>query len=279
MARNQQARAQNFDVENQGFSVLERSCKDVNLPVSLRLDFIKKVYGLVAYMLAITFVIASPFIFDTDNTMAYLGQHPWIPAFAGIVFIGLYLMNMAVMFAMCFNCGGVLEKYFGMFKTVPHNFVFLSVVASAFGIMVGYIAAQYTAVSVCYAFLASVVIIAALTAYAIHMKGDVTGMGMYIIVGLVGLMLTSLMMSLFGGADAHENKLFAGVAATFFGFIIVYDTQLIFGAAGASAFSGQQQQREFEYTLDMYAFAAYNLYLDYINFLLYMLRLMGERRD
>jgi len=275
MARQQ---ARNFDVESQDISILQRSCKDVNMPVQLRLDFIKKVYGLVMYMLAITFVIASPFIFDTDNTMNYLGLHPWIPAFAGVVFIGLYLMNMAVMFAMCFNCGGILQKYFTMFKTVPHNFVFLSIVASAFGVMVGYISAQYTAPSVCYAFLASVAIIAALTAYAIHMKGDVTGMGMYIMVALVGLFFTSMMMSIFGGPDAHENKLFAGVGATMFGFIIVYDTQLIFGAAGASAFSGREQMREFEYTLDMYAFAAYNLYLDYINFLLYMIRLMGDRR-
>jgi len=40
-----------------------------------------------------------------------------------------------------------------------------------------------------------------------------------------------------------------------------------------------QHQRQFEYTLDMYAFAAYQLYLDFINFFLYMLRLLGERRD
>merc|ERR1712118_285074 len=139
---------------------------------------------------------------------------------------------------------------------VPINLIFLTVVASAFGIMVGFISVQYTAVSVCYAFLLSAVIIAALTVYAVTMKGGVTG-----------------------PADSPMNKLIAGGMAMFFGFLIVYDTQLIFGADGASYYSGQDQARQFEYTLDMYAFAAYQLYIDYINFLIKMIKLLGERRD
>jgi FtsH-binding integral membrane protein len=251
------------------------------LPAELRLDFIKKVYGLVFYMLSITFVIASPFIFDTYATMKYISMHPWIPTFAGVVFVGLYAMNMMVMFAYCCDCRGIQQAYLKMFTTVPLNLVFLTVVASAFGIMVGFISVQYTAVSVCYAFLASAIIVAALTMYAVMMKGDVTGMGMYVMVGCVGIMLIMMlqMFGVTGGPDSPMNKLIAGGMAMFFGFLIVYDTQLIFGAEGASHFSGMDQQRQLEYTLDMYAFAAYQLYLDYINFLIQMIKLMGERRD
>jgi FtsH-binding integral membrane protein len=225
----------NMDVEGQQINVLQRSCKDRSLPLNLRLDFIKKVYGLVFYMLSITFVIASPFIFDTYNTMKYISVHQWIPMFAGITFMGLYAMNMMVMFAYCCDCRGLQQAYLKMFTTVPINLIFLTVVASAFGIMVA----------------------------------------------CVGVMLIFMlqMFGVTGGPDSPMNKLIAGGLAMFFGFLIVYDTQLIFGAEGASHFSGADRQRQLEYTLDMYALAAYQLYLDYINFLIQMIKLMGERRD
>jgi len=271
----------NMDLEDRQINVLQRSCKDRSLPQELRLDFIKKVYGLVFYMLTITFVIASPFIFDTYTTMKYIQANAWIPTFAGVVFMGLYAMNMMVMFAYCCDCRGVQQAYLKMFTTVPINLIFLTVVASAFGIMVGFLSVQFTAVSVCYAFLASAIIVAALTAYAIHTKGDVTGMGMYIMVACVGVMLIMMlqMFGVTGGPDSPMNKLIAGGMAMFFGFLIVYDTQLIFGAEGASHFSGTTQQRQLEYTLDMYAFAAYQLYVSIIQFLIQMIKLMGERRD
>jgi len=281
MARTSARERFDVDIESRQINILQRSCKDRSLPAELRLDFIKKVYGLVFYMLTITFVIASPFIFDTYNTMKYLQYHQWIPMFAGIVFMGLYVMNMMVMFAYCCDCRAVQQTYLKIFTTVPINLIFLTVVASAFGIMVGFISVQYTAVSVCYAFLLSAVIIAALTVYAVTMKGDVTGMGMYIMVACVGVMLIMMlqMFGVTGPADSPMNKLIAGGMAMFFGFLIVYDTQLIFGADGASYYSGQDQARQFEYTLDMYAFAAYQLYIDYINFLIQMIKLLGERRD
>merc|ERR1719161_541448 len=281
MARTNARDRFNMDLEDRQINVLQRSCKDRSLPLELRLDFIKKVYGLVFYMMNMMVMFASPFIFDTYNTMKYIQAHEWIPMFASVVFLGLYAMNMMVMFAYCCDCRGVQQAYLKIFTTVPLNLIFLTVVASAFGIAVGFLTAQYTAVSVCYAFLASAVIVVALTAYAIHTKGDVTGMGMYIMVACVGVMLIMMlqMFGVTGGPDSPMNKFIAGGLAMFFGFLIVYDTQLIFGAEGSSHFSGSEQHRQFEYTLDMYAFAAYQLYLDYINFLIQMIKLMGERRD
>lgn len=46
------------------------------------------------------------------------------------------------------------------------------------------------------------------------------------------------------------GKIVAGVGAMIFGFVIVYDTQQIFGSASASFGGGK---RDLEYTLDMYA--------------------------
>merc|ERR1712194_708160 len=110
--------------------------------------------------------------------------------------------------------------------------------------------------------------------YAVRTQADFTGSGAYVVVMLVGLLLLLMVSTLLPNSTLVQ-KLVAGFGATIFGFIIVYDTQQIFGSS-SKAFGGGQ--RAIEYTVDMYAFAAWNLYLDFINFFLYMLQLFGERK-
>merc|ERR1712217_651264 len=105
-------------------------------------------------------------------------------------------------------------------------------------------------------------------------QADFTGCGAYVLVMLVGLLLI-LLVSVFLPNSTLVQKLIAGCGATIFGFIIVYDTQQIFGSS-SKIFGGGQ--RAVEYTVDMYAFAAWNLYLDFINFFLYMLQFFGDRK-
>lgn len=245
-----------------------------HLPDYVRVAFIKKVYGLLLYMLVITFAMTAPFVFNTDKTMAFMKANPAIVGIATVCFLGFYAMNIALVFATCCGCDSFTRAYLGMFKRSPINLIFLTFVAVTFGLPVGFICAQYTATSVCYAFLMSAGLCAALTVYAVQRKGDVTGMGMYIFVGCIGMLLLMPLLAFAGGA--FMNKIVAGLFVIFFGFMLVYDTQLIFGCV---TFSGtNSRRRQFEYTLDMYAFATYNLYLDFINIFLYMLELMGERR-
>jgi FtsH-binding integral membrane protein len=155
--------------------------------------------------------------------------------------------------------------------------IFLTVISVTFGLLVGNICAEYKQESVVFVFFATSVMICGLTAYAVKTSADFTSMGAYVMVAVLGLMLASIISMFVGGMGG----IMAGFGAMVFGFIIVYDTQLIFGNSTPvpSEYSHHQHQRQFEYTLDMYAFAAYQLYLDFINFFLYMLRLLGERRE
>jgi len=198
-------------------------------------------------------------------------ENPSILYACGAFFTLLYAMNLILMFALCGGCSGPVKCYFKMFTIFPVNFIFLSAMALCMGVCVGFITVQYKVESVLCVFLISAALIVALTIYAVRMRGDVTGMGMYVFAAIVCLILTGIVASFFPGEISR--KLMGGLGSLVFAFIIVYDTQMIFGSA---PFSGGP--RKFEYTIDMYAFAAYNLYLDYINFLIYMLQLFGERR-
>merc|ERR1719502_2299783 len=98
-------------------------------------------------------------------------------------------------------------------------------------------------------------------------KDDFTGMGGYLMVVLMGLILTGFLCMFFPYSPIAQ-KLMAGVGAILFAFYIVYDTQLICG--------GKHQKHQFG--VDDYVFAALNIYLDIINLFLYLMELFGERR-
>lgn len=162
-----------------------------------------------------------------------------------------------------------------MMKTSPWNYLYLMTFSACFGVMVGFLCAQYTVQSVLLIFVLTFVLIVALTIYAVKTKADFTGCGAYIMVALLGFIMLFLVYTFFPGSVVLA-KIVAGAGAMLFGFLIVYDTQQIFGSASATSFGGGN--REVEYTLDMYAFAAWNLYLDFLNFFIYLLQLFGDRR-
>jgi hypothetical protein len=251
-------------IDPENGATFERPCKD--LPPEIRVDFIKKTYALVFYMLAITFGITSQFlIHPAAEVMAYMQKHSWILAVTGVVFTCMYVMNMCVVMSMF--CGaGLYQQYMKLFKTFPINIIFLTTVSACFGVLMGMLTLQYEIQSVLIIFAVSAALIVALTVYAIQTKADFTGMGMYILVAVVALMFTGLLCAILPiPADGIMNRIFGGAGAMLFGFIIVYDTQLIFGESKWSP-----HPRQIQFTVDMYAFAAYHLYLDFINFIIYI---------
>ena len=160
-----------------------------------------------------------------------------------------------------------------MMVTPPWNYLYLMVFSVCFGVLVGYVCASYTAESVLLVFALTVVMIVCLTVYAVRTSADFTGWGPHMLVICVGLLLLLLMYFLLPDRTLF-SRLAGAVCAIIFGMLIVHDTQLIFGSA-ALGFGGSAKQ--YEYTIDMYAFAAWNLYLDFITFFLYMLQFLGNR--
>jgi len=250
-------------------------------PPEIRTGFITKTYGLVFYMLLITSSISMPFfVNDRADVVAWLGAHPYILPLAMSVMIGFYILNVAAVMSMvCCRSDGCYRAYMKMFTTFPVNLLFLTTFAAAFGCMAGIICMQYEVQSVVLIFAMCAVLIIALTIYAVKTNADFTGMGPYILMALLCFIMTSLIVALVGaaggevGAGSTTNKIMGGLGAMLFGFLIVYDTQLIFGNSRHSG-----GERQMQYTIDLYAFAAFQLYLDFINFFIYMLQAFGTRR-
>lgn len=244
--------------------------KDV--PPEIRTGFVVKVYCIVISMLLVSFGIASPCVFYQDWADKYLKEHPWIMYTCIGFLLVQHLFHVVMMMEMC--CGGAncIKAYVKMFVTVPFNYLYLFMYATFMGGAIGIVCLSYQATSICLVFGLCVVVVGALTVYAVCTKSDFTGMGAYILVALVGLLLTGV-VGMFVPMGSIYHRVAGGLGSIVFGWIIVYDTQLIFGSATPSGGS-----RKYEYTIDMYAFAAFELYLDFVNFFFYMLQLLGDRR-
>lgn len=220
-----------------------------DVEAEIRLGFVRKVYGILVFQLMLTAIIAGS-IFSMDDQ--WLGQHAWLAQTAGLVSLVVVL--------------GVMCCCMEASRTYPQNYIFLFVVTVCESILVGFISVRYETQSVVIAAGLTAGIFAALTLYACTTKTDFTGIGPYLFAGLVGMIFMGFLMMLMGGDVAH--KVMAGVGAILFSFYIVYDTQLIIGG-------GHKHQ----FGIDDYVFAALNIYLDIINLFIYILQLLGDRRE
>jgi len=252
--------------------VLQNTESAKNVPAEVRRDFVVKVYGLVITMLLISFGLASPFVFKQAVMDKWIFEHAWVLWTCAGFLLLQHVFHMALMMEMVCGGGACMKAYLRMFMTVPINLAYLFTYATFMGVVLGMICLEYQAPSVCLVFGLCAVIITALTIYAVTTKADFTGMGAYILVAVMGLLLTGFICA-FLPLGPVKHRIIGGLGSIIFGWIIVYDTQLIFGSA-----SGTDTIRKYEYTIDMYAFAAFELYLDFVNFFIYMLRLLGDRR-
>ena len=103
--------------------------------------------------------------------------------------------------------------------------------------------------------------------YACQTKYDFTDKGGYLLAVLVGLIITGF-VNMFIQNNVLQ-MICAGVGAILFSCYIVYDTQLIVGGS----------HKKYQFSVDDYVFAAITLYLDIINLFLYLLELIGGRRE
>merc|ERR1712151_619600 len=137
---------------------------------------------------------------------------------------------------------------------------------------IGVVTLHYTLPSVLLAAGITAAMFFMLTAYACLTKTDFTGAGPYLICALFGLIVfgfVSFFVSLFcSSCFPWMQVIYAGIGAILFSMFIVYDTQKIVGGS----------HKKFGFSVDDYAFAALNLYLDIINLFLMILSLFGNRK-
>jgi FtsH-binding integral membrane protein len=148
--------------------------------------------------------------------------------------------------------------------------LFFYVFAAAMGLSIAWIFAVFTGVSIASTFFATAAAFAGLSLYGYTTKRDLTGMGSFLMMGVIGLIVASL-INIWLGSPAIAFAISA-LGVLIFAGLTAYDTQRIKTEyiAHAHAMDGEWLQKSA-------IMGALNLYLDFINLFMFLLQFMGNR--
>ena len=140
--------------------------------------------------------------------------------------------------------------------------------AGLMGLSLSWIFLAYTGASVAKVFFVTAGTFGAMSLYGYTTQKDLTGMGSFLLMGLIGLVLASL-VNIFLKSSAFEFVISA-IGVLIFTGLTAYDTQVIKG----EYFEGDDR----EVMMKKSIMGALRLYLDFINLFLHLLRFLGDRR-
>ena len=128
----------------------------------------------------------------------------------------------------------------------------------------------YRMPSIAGAFVVTAGMFGAMSIYGFTTKRDLTRMGSLLFMALIGLIIASVVNLFWANSTLYWIVTYAGVLI--FVALTAYDTQKLRYIAAQTA-----GDREMSARLSIYG--ALTLYLDFINLFLYMLRILGNRRN
>jgi FtsH-binding integral membrane protein len=135
------------------------------------------------------------------------------------------------------------------------------------GLSLSYVLLAYTGVSVVRTFLVTAASFGALSLYGYTTKRDLSGMGSFLFMGLIGLILASV-VNLFLQSSALHFAVSA-IGVLIFAGLTAYDTQDI----KRIYYAGDTREVAEKKAI----MGALRLYLDFINMFLFLLQFMGNR--
>jgi len=253
----------NFEVGTSSDDELVPATNLKNSRADVRVDFVRKVYGILGFQLLLTVGIAAPVRMMV--TPAQMMQHH------GLVTVIIFTPVIMLVAVQC-CCHQTLKQH-------PQNLCFLLLFTVFEALTVGLVTVMYTTPSVLMVACVTAGLVLSLSVYAACTKQDFTGCGPYLFAFCMALMWFSFILCLFSWftpIPGPMHKLYSGLAVIMFAFYIVYDTQMIIGEA--PIFGIGAHHRGMGYSIDDYVFAALNLYIDIIGLFMNLLALFGDRR-
>ncbi len=215
--------------------------------------FLLRVYNWMTLGLALTGIVSAIMVANPDLVIG-LARQP-------ILFFGLIIAELALVGSMAGWIGGMSAS-----ATVG-AFLFYSALN---GLTLSVVFLAYTRESITSTFFITSATFGAMSAYGYATKRDLTGLGTFCFMGLIGLIIASLVNLFLHNSMLYWWTTFAGVIV-FVG-LTAYDTQKIKGLYVPGS-EGTEQERKSTIS------GALILYLDFVNLFLIMLRLFGRRRD
>jgi len=163
----------------------------------------------------------------------------------------------------------LIAGFSGRGRTVRGASALYWTIVTLMGASLGIVALAYTGTSIFSTFLITAAAFGGLSLVGYTTKKDLTGLGSFMIMGLIGILIASIVnMFLHSGAMAFIINVggvlvFAGLTA--------YDTQKL--KLGYYSLKGDDNAMGV-----MTSYGALNLYLDFINMFMFLLQLFGGRR-
>ena len=213
-----------------------------------------KVYGLMSVAMLVTAGVAWA-VGTNDAMVAAIFGTPlkWVVMFAPLV--------------MVFAFGAMISRL-----SVAAAQLFFYAYAAAVGLSLSFIFAIYTGVSITQTFLVTAIAFAGLSLYGYTTKKDLSGMGTFLIMGLIGLIVASI-VNIFLASSALAFAI-SVIGVLIFAGLTAYDTQTIKNTYVEHAVHGDQ-----EWLGKAAIMGALNLYLDFINMFMFLLQFMGNRDE
>ena len=213
----------------------------------IREGFVVKVFGIIAYQILLTsLIIALGFLSST---------------------FGNLLLNSALIYIICvivfFACLLAPLCYPKMYRTVPTNYISLTIFTLSFGWVVASKVCQYSASHVMTVLFLTLAMIITLIIYALKADKDITTAGGVLFVCLVLLIVCSLLCIFFNVAILYIILYF--LSLILLSAYLIYDIQLLIG------------KRNMKYSEDDYILAAIQIYLDIINIFKFLLELFNKK--
>lgn len=143
---------------------------------------------------------------------------------------------------------------------------FLHAFAALMGLSFATIFAVYTMGSVFTAFMGGAVLFGTMSFYGYFTKRDLTGLGSFLMVGLIAIIIASV-INIFIGSTVTQMVISAIAVLVFLG-LTAYDTQRIREMVSVDTETDREE-----------ILGALSLYLDFINLFLSLLQLFGNRKD
>ena len=240
---------QNFNYQTKSYKTTSSTLYDEGLR-----QYFLKIYALMSTGLAIAAfsVLSVPLL---TNMMFIIAPGGYL--------VGMTSIGWLITFA---PLGISLYFAFGLDRISTQNAQMLFwVYATLIGMSLASLGFVYTGASITKTFLICSAMFGGMSLYGYSTKKDLTSMGSFLFMGLIGLVIASLINILFRRPAIEFALSFLGVLI--FTGLIAYDTQklksLYYQGADTDGKIG--------------IMAAFTLYLDFINLFIYLLRFFGEK--
>ena len=214
-------------------------------------DLIRRVYNWMALGLAVTAITA---LFVINSGLIYSILNPMVMMLLIVAELGIVIALSAAI--------GRLQSSTALFMFFAYSFLN--------GLTLSTIFLIYTRASIASTFFITAGTFAAMSIYGYTTKRDLTSIGSFMTMGLIGIIIASFVNFFFKSPAIYWLVTYAGIAI-FVG-LTAYDAQKIKEMA-YGGFAGSEEERKGA------IIGALRLYLDFINLFLLLLRIFGRRSD